>query len=159
MARKRSSRGSTPVSSRTIARTASDSASSAPSGTELDRGGLRQRLDVGLDRVDLGERRVDLPLDRLGDVVRGGKRERARELQVEGDLQAVVDLEHGDVVHLAHAGDTQRRGGRALPQLGRLGGLDVDDDVGARDCALDRLLDGVGRGVALARRPRRGERR
>ena len=45
---------------------------------------------------------------------------------------------------------------RPLAQLAGLGRLDVDDDVGARDGPLDRLLDGVGGGMALAdRRARR----
>ena len=51
-----------------------------------------------------GQAREDLPLHHLGDLVGRGEGERAGQLQVERDLQAVVDLEHGDVVHLAHAG-------------------------------------------------------
>ena len=91
MARKRSSRGSTPIVS---ADDRADGRRLAPRGRAVrhraDGGGLGERLDVGLDGVDLGQRGEDLALDRLGDVVRRGEGQRARELQVERDLGAVA---------------------------------------------------------------------
>ena len=60
-----------------------------------------------------------------------GERQLARQLHVQRQLVAVGQLHHAHVVDLAHLGSAQRRGGGALAQVpGRLGRLDVDDDVG-----------------------------
>ena len=140
-----------PVVSRTISRTARDSLSSTPSGTGVTDAGSDKRLDVRLNGVDLGERGADLVLHPLCNLVRLGERERARELQVKRDLGVAVQIEDGHVVDFAHAWDPERGGERLLAQFSPgLCGLDVDDDVTAGHGPLDRLLDGVGRGVPLA---------
>ena len=70
---------------------------------------------------------------------------------MERDLGVAVQIEDGHVVDLAHARDPERGGERLLAQFSPgLRGLDVDDDVSAGHGALDRILDGVGRGVPLA---------
>jgi hypothetical protein len=58
------------------------------------------------------------------------------------------------VVDLAHAGHGQRRGVGPLAHARIVERLDVHDHVASRQRALDRLLDGVGRGVSLADRVR-----
>ena len=64
-----------------------------------------------------------------------------------------VERDDAEVVDLAHARDGQRRGVRALAQRRlALPRLDVDDDVDPRQRALERLLDPVGRRMALADR-------
>ena len=69
----------------------------------------------------------------------------ARQLDVQRELVAAVEVHHAHVVDLAHAGHVQRRRRRALAQVAlRLGGLDVDDDVGAGQLGAHRVLDGVG---------------
>ena len=129
-------------------------------GHRADGLGLRQRLEVGLDGVHLGQVGEDLALDLRGDVVRLREGERARELEVERDLGAIARAEDGDVVDLAHARNPERGGECALgDRSAGLRRLDVDDDVRPRDGPLDRLLDRVGGGMALARPPRRAARR
>ena len=68
---------------------------------------------------------------------------------MEGDLGAAADLEHDDVVHLAHAGLAQRGRIGALPDRLRFLRLDMDHDVGSGHGLLHGPLDGVRRRVAL----------
>ena len=120
-------------------------------------GGLGQRLEVRLHRVHLRHRLDDRALDLGGDLVRVLERQLAGELEVERDLGRVADPHDAQVVDLAHARDPLRRGERPLAQ-GRLVllRLDVDDDVAVGQRPVHRVLDRVGRGVALAdRRARR----
>ena len=109
---------------------------------------------------DLGHPVDDRALDLLGDRVRLVEREVARQLQVERDVEAVRELDHGEVVDLAHPRDRHRRLAHPLAQrrLGA-GGLDVDDDVAARERALHSRLDAVGDGMALADGGARARRR
>ena len=60
------------------------------------------------------------------------ERKVARQLQVQRHLGAAFDVEHVDVVDLAHARDAERRGLRAVADARRLLRLDVHDDVAAR---------------------------
>ena len=82
------------------------------------------------------------------------------QLQVKRDLGRIADAEHAQVVDLAHARDALRRRERALAK-GRLVllRLDVDDDVAVGQRPVHRLLDRVGRRVALADRRARAARR
>ena len=68
---------------------------------------------------------------------------------MEGDLGAAADLEHDDVVHLAHAGLAQRGRIGALPHRLRFLRLDMDHHVGSGHGFLYRPLDGVRRRVPL----------
>ncbi len=79
--------------------------------------------------------------------------ELTRQLEMERDVKAVEQLDHGEVVELANPGDRHRRFAHALAQgdLGT-GGLDVDDDVASGERPLDCGLDAVCDGVPLADR-------
>ena len=78
---------------------------------------------------------------------------------MEGDLGAAADLEHDDVVHLAHPRVAQRGRVRALPDRLRFLRLDMDHHVGSGHGLLDRPLDRVRRRVALLDRGAVGNRR
>ena len=118
---------------------------------------LGERLEVRLDVRRLGNGREDLPFDELRDLVRLDERQVAGELQVQRDLDPVADLEHGQVVQLAHARDPERRRERALPDLAPGSArLDVDDDVGVGETSFQRILDAIRGRMAL---PDRGTRR
>jgi len=81
------------------------------------------------------------------------ERQRARQLEVQGDRRPLVRLDRGDVVHLAHARHADRRCPHPVAQAGAAGrGFDVDDDVALGECPLDRSLYRVGRGVSLSDR-------
>ena len=83
-------------------------------------------------------------------LVRIVERQVARQFQVQGDLDTVVELEHRQVVHLAHARHRRRGGPHALAQYALfLAGLDVDDRVGPGEDPLERLLHTVGDRVTL----------
>ena len=110
---------------------------------------LGQRLQVRLDRVDLGQRVEDLVLDGGRDLVRVRERITAGELEVEGDLGAPSDLEDDDVVHLAHPRLPHRSRVGALANRLRLLRLHVDDHVRPGNRLLDGPLHGVGSGMAL----------
>src|SRR5918999_1590381 len=69
------------------------------------------------------------------------KCERRGKLQVQRQLDAISDFEHRHVVYLPHAWVSHRGRFGALTQRIRFAGLDVDDDVGSRNSALDRLLN------------------
>ena len=122
---KRSSRGVAPVSSRTAASIAAVSMSiSSPAAVS------GERLEVRLHAPDLRDVQRDRGLDLLGDVVRLVERKIARELEVERDLDPPVDVEHREVVDLAHVRDRQRGGEHSLAQRPVAAArLDVDDDV------------------------------
>ena len=93
----------------------------------------------------------DRGLDLLRDVVRLVEREVARQLEVERDLDAPVDVENHEVVDLAHVRDRERRREHTLADRHRRPArLDVDDDVDPRQGVVQGALDAVGRGVALA---------
>ena len=86
----------------------------------------------------------------LRDRMRVGEREVAGQLQVERHLGSVDGVDQRQVVELAHVGDGHRRRLDALADLRlRRRRLDVDDDVAFREHALHRVLDAIGRGVAL----------
>ncbi len=69
---------------------------------------------------------------------------------MERHLGSVDGVDHCQVVELAHVGDGHRRRPDALADLRlRRRRLDVDDDVASREHSLHRVLDPVGRGVAL----------
>ena len=106
-----------------------------------------------LHGLDLGHGGQDRALDLLGDLVRALEREVARKLQMERDLDAPVDLEHGQVVDLAHLRDGERGREHSLADL-RLAAsrLDVHDDVDAGQRVAQRLLDAVRCSVPLADR-------
>ena len=70
-----------------------------------------------------------------------------------------VDVDERDVVHLAHPRHADRGRVRALAQRRVLERLDVDDDVGVRQRALDRRLDRVRGSMPLPDRRRRARRR
>ena len=92
----RSSRGFAPVSSRTTRLDRSRRRRDL-----LPRGGLFQRLEVRLHGSrPRGTAAQDRLLDLLGDRVRAVERQIARKLQVQGDLEAPVHLEDGEVVDL-----------------------------------------------------------
>ena len=105
---------------------------------------LGQRLEVcphESPRQRLLNRMLDLARDSVG-FLEGRV---ARQLQVERDLRAAVDLQHADVVDLAHAPHLHRGGvGELARDRVLLGRLDVDDDVRLGKCALYRRLDGIG---------------
>jgi hypothetical protein len=105
-----------------------------------------------LHRFDLGHGRTDRALHLLGEIVRLLEREVAGEFQVERDLSPALDTQDGDVVHLAHARDAERRCLRALADAARFVGFDVHDHIAARECGLHGILDAVGGRVALAHR-------
>ena len=112
---------------------------------------LFQRLDMRLDGPHLGHLSEDRGLDALRDVVCLVEREGARELQVQRDLDAPVDVEHREVVDLAHVRDRERRReARVRGSHRRPTRLDVDDDVDPRKSVVQGLLDAVGGGVPLA---------
>ena len=73
-------------------------------------------------------------------------------------MEAVLELDHGEVVDLPHLRHRHRRLPHPLAQ-GRLGAcrLDVDDDVAAREGALHRLLDAVCDGMPLPDGRSRGD--
>ena len=73
------------------------------------------------------------------------------------ELRPAVDVDEREVVHLADARHGERRGVRALAHRRVLDRLDVHDDVRVRQRALDRGLDGVRGGVALADGRARGD--
>ena len=110
---------------------------------------LCERLEMGLHRVHLGDRGADRALHPLRDRVRLLERQVAGQLEVERDLGPSVHLDEREVVDLAHARHGERCGVRALAHVLVVERLDVDDDVAARQRALDRGLDGVGGGVTL----------
>ena len=82
-----------------------------------------------LHAVHLRHRGAHRTLELLGDVVRSLERDVTRELQVQRELGATVDLQEREVVHLADARDRDRGGVRTLPDACILQRLDVDDDV------------------------------
>ena len=99
--RKRSSRGCSPVTSRTIRATGArvlDVAGRAPRGSSPSGSRWVCTRDLGRGRVDRG-------LDRGGDLVRVLQRELAGKLQVQRRLDAAHRLHRGHVVHLADARD------------------------------------------------------
>ena len=64
-----------------------------------------------------------------------------------------VDVEHRQVVDLAHVRDGERRRESALADSAVASArLDVDDDVDSRERLVERVLDAVGGGVPLADR-------
>ena len=72
---------------------------------------------------------------------------------MERDLDAPVDVEHGQVVDLAHLRDGEGRCESALADTSFASSwLDVNDDVDPRECVVERLLDAIGRSMALADR-------
>ena len=122
-------------------------------------GELRQRLEMGLDDVEVGHGPADRGLEVLGGVVGLGESHPARKLDVQRQLGAAVDLDQPDVVDLAHRRDRGRCRMDAFAKVIHVSRLDVDDDVGTRKGAFDRRLDGVGDRVPLADgRRRRGRR-
>ena len=72
---------------------------------------------------------------------------------MQGELVARPDRKHAHVVHLPDARHAER-GGMGAFAHSRIGlhRLDVDDDVGLGQRRLERALDRVGGGVALADR-------
>ena len=119
---------------------------------DLARGrGLGQRLEVRAHVRDLGHRGEDRALDLLGHVVRLVEREVAGELEVQRDLDAPVDVQHGEVVELPHARDAERGRERALAEAGiGVARLDVDDDVRLGQARAHGVLDPVRGGMTLA---------
>src|SRR5947209_509735 len=109
-----------------------------------------QRLDVRVDDVYVrhgaGDRALHLACHR----VRIAEVHLRRQLQVQRELRSAVDVQHADVVHLAHPARSHR-GGRHLLAQRRGGGarLDVDDDVASRKHPLHRALDLVRGRVSL----------
>ena len=97
-----------------------------------------ERLEVGLHvgHPRAGEDRL---LDALCDLVGAEDVEVGRELEVQRDARGAVLLEDRDVVRLAHQrlGERDREHPVAEVQAPRPG-LDVDDDVGAREGLLRR---------------------
>src|SRR5947208_4591040 len=76
---------------------------------------LAERLEVRLHSVDLWHRLDDRALDLARERMRLLERELARQLQVQGNLGRATDVEHADVVDLAHAAHDERRRMGALP--------------------------------------------
>ena len=147
---KRSSRGSAPVSSRTACSTAAVSISiSSPAA--VSRSGSRCVCTLVTSGTSAGSLPRPAPRCRVP-----GRAKVARKLQVQGDLDAAVDVEDLEVVDLAHARDRERGGEHPLAEsAGALARLDVDDDVDTREGALKRLLHAVGGRMTL---PDRGAR-
>ena len=86
-----------------------------------------------LDADDLRHLRADRRLDLLRDVVRLIERKLARQLQVERDLDAPVDVEDLEIVELSHVRDGERGGENAFAECpGAVTRLDVDYDVDPR---------------------------
>ena len=101
--------------------------------------------------LHLGHGIQDRALDLLPDPVRSVEVEVARELQVERDLDPAVDVEHREVVDLAHVGDAERGRERPLADAPLIAaGLDVDDDVDVGQPLVQRRLHAIGGGVPLA---------
>ena len=146
---KRSSRGSAPVSSRTAASIAAVSMSiSSPAAVSFS-GSRCVCTDAHLGHV--AARIAASTCSAISCARSSG--EVARELQVERDLDAPVDVEHRQVVDLAHVRDGERGGEDAFANPAVAAArLDVDDDVDPRERVVQRLLDAVGRRVALADR-------
>ena len=151
--RNRSSRGGRPVASR------HDALDRVGVDALLARlRGLGQRLEVRLHGVELRHGGEDRVLELLGHVVRCLEGHVARQLQMQRQLEASPEVDEGEVVDLAYPRHGQRGRVGALAHARILERLDVDDDVAAGKGALERLLDGIGRGVPLSR-PRRSARR
>ena len=103
------------------------------------------------DGGDLRYRLGDLPFDLARGSMRVLEGQVCRELQVQRDLGAVLGSQHRKIVDLAHLRHVLRRGQGPLAQRGLVFlRLDVDDDVALRQRLVDRRLDRVRRGVALA---------
>ena len=111
----RSSRGSAPVSSRTAASIAAVSIVDLLPGRRL-----LERLEVRLHARRPRARRARIAASTCSAiVVCAVEREVARKLQVERDLDAAVDVEHGQVVDLPHMRDGERGGEDALAECRR----------------------------------------
>ena len=126
MRRKRSSRGSAPVAF-------ADDALDGRRAVCLDLARfahLGERLEVRLDTRDLRHRGADRRLELLGDRMRLLERQFARQLDVQRELGAAVDVDEREVVHLAHLPHGERGRVRTLAQVGgSCERLDVHDDV------------------------------
>ena len=163
--RKRSSRGSAPVASLTIAPDDGLRRRRAPRCAALR---LGQRLEMRLHAGDLGHGGTDRRLELLGDRVRLVERQLARQLDVQRELGVAVDVDERDVVHLADVRDRERRCVRTLAHVASSIGSTCTTTSAFGSAPLDRGLDRVGGGVALAdrgasarrrsRRPRTGAR-
>ena len=104
--------------------------------------------------VDLGSGRLDRVLDLGGDLVRLLQRQHPGSFRWSETATPSSDLHRAHVVDLADLRDGCGGCLDPLAQARDVARLDVDDDVGLRQRALDRLLDRVGGGVPLADRPR-----
>ena len=77
----------------------------APDGLDAVRRGVAtqrqfrfQRLDVGVDLDVLAELVADAALQLMGDVVGGGERHLAVDLEIDADGELAAEIVHGDVV-------------------------------------------------------------
>ena len=136
---------SLPVASSTIRRTTA--AASASTSRAVSR--LGERLEMRLHALRSPARpRGSPPRPARRSSCASSSESVARQLHVQRQLRAAVDVDEREVVHLAHARHGERRGVGALAQRRILDRLDVDDDVGARAAPA--------RPPPRPRRPRRG---
>ena len=120
---------------------------------------LGERFEMRLHGVDLRHGGGDRLLDLIRHLVRLLQPQLAGQLEVQRDLRPAADVQHADVVDLAHARDSERGGVCTVADGGLvLLRLDVDDDVTAGQRVVQCVLDAVGRGVTLADRCARGNR-
>ena len=84
------------------------------------------------------------------------ERELAGQLEVKRGLERAVDVKHGQVVDFAHMPDGERCRKHALADHAVASSrLDVNDHVDSGKRVVQRLLDAIGSGMALADRSSR----
>ena len=116
-------------------------------------GRLADRLEVRLHGSHLRDGCEDRRLHVLGDLVCALERQIARQLEMERDLEAPIDLDRRQIVDLADMGDGESGGEHALAECRLLAlRLDVNDDVDPRERSVQGLLDAIRGSVALADR-------
>ena len=109
-------------------------------------------LELNAESADFAyaRQRTDRFLDALGDLVSLRQVDIRGELQVQRHADVIAVLKDRDVVRLAHKRLPKRDREHPVAQVeSQSPGLDMNDDVAARQRLLDRTLDRVRRGMAL----------